>query len=81
MPDFRYVIVVPRTAPGTLAYLMESLKDVADVEVVLDRRRPATAPPIARIIERRAPAQSVGEAFGCALIRIELPRGNLAARA
>jgi hypothetical protein len=81
MPGFRYVIVVPRTAPATLAYLMESLKNVADVEVVLDRRRPVTATPIPRLVERRAPARSVGEAFGCALIRIETPRRNLAARA
>ena len=66
---YRYVVVVPRNAPDTLAYLTESFKDVPDVEVVLDRRqRAATSAP--RPVERRDRRPSAVEAFGCTLVRI-----------
>lgn len=70
----RYVIVVPRDAPDTHEYLTESLRGVAGIEVVLDRRAPgpeAETP----LIERRTdtgPAAS-GEAFGCRLVRVSIP--------
>jgi hypothetical protein len=66
----RYVLVVPASAPDTLAYLTESFRNVRDVEVVADRRQgtpPATAP-----AERRA-ARRTQEAFGCRLVRIDGP--------
>jgi len=68
VPD-RYVIVVPVSAPETLAYLTESFKHVPDVEVVADRRNPR-APAVPMQTERRA-ARRTQEAFGCALVRIE----------
>jgi len=75
MPD-RYVIIVPPNAPETLAYLTESFKNVPDVEIVVDRRRPSGA--AARpVVERRAPndRRRTQEAFGCTLVRI--PRAVL----
>ena len=68
MPD-RYVIVVPANAPETLAYLTESFRNVADVDVVADRRD-ARAPAAAGRVERRA-TRRMQEAFGCTLVRIE----------
>src|SRR5512144_2238662 len=70
----RYVIVVPRSAPDTHEYLTESLRGVAGIEVVLDRRTPRSEldPPL---IERRTengPAWD-GEAFGCRLVRVSVP--------
>ena len=68
----RYVIVVPRNAPDTHEYLSESLRGVAGIEVVLDRRtpRPDTARPL---IERRTDDGSHGDAFGCRLVRVTIP--------
>ena len=74
MPD-RYIVVVPPNAPETLAYLTESFKNVPDIEIVVDRRRPsgAAAHPI---VERRVPdRRRIQEAFGCTLVRI--PRAML----
>jgi hypothetical protein len=76
MPDC-YVVVIPPNAPETLAYLTESFKNVPDIEIVVDRRRPSGA--AARpIVERRAPddRRRTQEAFGCTLVRI--PRASLA---
>jgi hypothetical protein len=70
VPD-RYVIVVPVNAPQTVAYLTDSFKNVPDVEVVADRRRPR-APAAAAPVERRA-VRRTQEAFGCTLVRIERP--------
>jgi hypothetical protein len=67
VPD-RYVIVVPANAPETLAYLTESFRNVADVDVVADRRD-ARAPAAAAPVERRA-RRHTQEAFGCTLVRI-----------
>jgi hypothetical protein len=68
-PPHRYVVVVPRHAPDTLAYLTESFKNVPDVEIVLDRRqRSAESAP--RPVERRDRHPSAVEAFGCTLVRI-----------
>ena len=64
------MVVVPRGAPDTFAYLTESFKDDSSVEVVMDRRRavPATPPPD---VERRARREDhrVREVCGCALFR------------
>jgi hypothetical protein len=69
MPD-RYVIVIPVNSPETVAYLTESFKNVPDVEIIVDRRRPsgAAAPPV---VERRAghDRRRTQEAFGCTLVR------------
>ena len=67
-PAFRYVVVVPRSAPDTLAYLTESFKDVPDVEVVADRRQHVPTPP-PQPVERRDRRRSAVEAFGCTLVR------------
>jgi hypothetical protein len=69
---YRYVVIVPRSAPETLAYLSRSFQDVPDVEVIVDRReaRASTPPPV---VDRRASACWTREAFGCALVRIEVP--------
>jgi hypothetical protein len=75
MPDC-YIVVVPPNAPETLAYLTESFKNVPDIEIVVNRRRPSGA--AARpIVERRAPddRRRIQEAFGCTLVRI--PRAAL----
>ena len=67
----RYVVIVPRSAPETLAYLSRSFKDVPEVEVIVDRRTPsATAPPL---VERRERVRWSREAFGCTLVRIDEP--------
>jgi hypothetical protein len=65
----RYLVIVPRTAPETFAYLMDSFRAVPDVEVVVDRRQPAgPLSPEAR--ERRAGERARHvEAFGCTLVR------------
>jgi hypothetical protein len=70
----RYVVVVPPNAPETLAYLTESFKNVPDVEVIVDRRRP-TATPARPVVERRASGGQprTQEAFGCTLVRIAEP--------
>ena len=68
-PSHRYVVVVPRHAPDTLAYLTESFKNVPDVEVVLDRRQ-RSATPAPRPVERRDRHPSAVEAFGCTLVRV-----------
>jgi hypothetical protein len=67
VPD-RYVIVVPASAPETLDYLVDSFRNVPDVQVVLDRRRrrPAGTP---APVERRVSRWSQ-EAFGCTLVRL-----------
>ena len=68
-PAFRYVVVVPRSAPDTLAYLTESFKDVPDVQIVVERRqRTVAAAP--QVVERRDHGRSAVEAFGCTLVRI-----------
>lgn len=66
----RYVVVVPCDAPDTLEYLMESFKDVPDVEVVLDRRRRSAAASAPQSVERRNDHAAAVEAFGCTLVRI-----------
>jgi hypothetical protein len=70
----RYVIVVPRDAPDTLAYLTESLRGVQGVQVVLDRRTPRDEP-ATPLIERRTDngSPASGEAFGCRLVRVSVP--------
>ena len=70
----RYVVVVPRTAPDTHEYLMESLRGVSGIEVVLDRRTPQTEPD-PPLIERRTDSVPGwdGEAFGCRLVRVSIP--------
>jgi hypothetical protein len=67
----RYVVIVPRGATETLAYLTESFKNVPDVEVVVERRR-SPAPSVRPLVDRRAAAdpRHVQEAFGCRLVRI-----------
>jgi hypothetical protein len=68
-PAFRYVVVVPRNAPDTVAYLTESFKNVPDVEIVVDRRQRSvgTAPQAG---ERRDHRPATVEAFGCTLVRV-----------
>ena len=66
--DHRYVVVVPRNAPDTFTYLTESFKDVADVEVVVDRRRVVSSAPET---ERRVRTRSAREACGCLVVRVE----------
>jgi hypothetical protein len=68
-PTHRYIVVVPRHSPDTLAYLTKSFKDVPDVEVVLDRRQ-RSATPAPQPVERRDRHPSAVEAFGCTLVRI-----------
>lgn len=70
----RYVVIVPPNAPETLAYLTESFKNVPDVEVIVDRRRP-TVTPTRPDVERRAGGgpHRTQEAFGCTLVRIAEP--------
>jgi len=69
----RYIVVVPPSAPETLAYLTESFKNVADVQVVADRRR-TSGTSVRPLVDRRA---STGhwsrEAFGCTLVRVARP--------
>jgi len=77
MPDC-YVIVVPPNAPDTLAYLTESFKNIPDIEIIVDRRRPSGAAAAAQpAVERRAKndRRRTQEAFGCTLVRI--PRAGL----
>jgi hypothetical protein len=70
----RYVVVVPRHAPDTHEYLMESLRGVSGIEVVLDRRTPRSEPD-PPLIERRTDSVPGwdGEAFGCRLVRVSVP--------
>ena len=68
LPLYRYVVVVPRSAPDTLQYLTESFRNVPDVHVVLDRRRPVTES-AGEFIERRGCPSAV-QAFGCTLVRV-----------
>jgi hypothetical protein len=74
-PAYRYVVVVPRSAPDTLAYLTESFKDVPDVEIIVERRQRGTAK-APQSMERRDHRPSAVEAFGCTLVRVlrKLPR-------
>jgi len=66
----RYVVIVPRSAPETFAYLSESFRSLPDVEVVLDRR--AQSPDVRRLVERRGEERGLeSDAFGCRLIRLE----------
>jgi len=69
VPAYRYVVVVPRSAPDTLAYLTLSFKDVPDVQIVVERRQRATAA-APQTMERRDHKPSTVEAFGCTLIRV-----------
>ena len=69
----RYVIVVPRNAPDTHQYLSESLRGVRGVQVVLDRRT-AGSDTTRPLIERRTENGTHGDAFGCRLIRVTIPR-------
>src|SRR5262245_23121473 len=69
----RYVIVVPRNAPDTHQYLSESLRGVPGVQVVLDRRT-AGSDTTRPLIERRTGNGSHGDAFGCRLVRVTIPR-------
>ena len=69
----RYVIVVPRNAPDTHQYLSESLRGVPGIEVVLDRRT-AGAETTRPLIERRTDNSSHGDAFGCRLVQVTIPR-------
>jgi hypothetical protein len=69
-----YLVVVPPSAPETLAYLTESFKNIPDVEVVVDRRRsPATSGQ--PLVERRASDRPrwTRDAFGCTLVRLAAP--------
>ncbi|MBM4443431.1 MAG: hypothetical protein FJ027_23735 [Candidatus Rokubacteria bacterium] len=69
----RFVVIVPRNAPETFAYLTESFRAVPDVEVVLDRRVPGPDD-VRQLVERRAADRPRGvEAFGCTLIRVARP--------
>jgi hypothetical protein len=68
-PTYRYVVVVPRSAPDTLAYLTASFKDVPDVEIVVERRQRAAAS-APQTVERRDHKPSMVEAFGCTLVRV-----------
>ena len=65
----RYVVIVPRSAPETYAYLTESFRSLPDVEVVLDRRAPSHE--VRRLVERRGgDLRLESDAFGCRLIRV-----------
>ncbi|HYE92721.1 MAG TPA: hypothetical protein VEA38_16950 [Terriglobales bacterium] len=69
----RFVVVVPRNAPETFAYLAESFRAVAGVEVVLDRRTPGPDD-VRQLVERRAAGRPRAvEAFGCTLVRVARP--------
>ena len=66
----RYVVIVPRSAPETFAYLSESFRSLPEVEVVLDRR--AQSPEVRRLVERRGgEPRFENDAFGCRLIKLE----------
>jgi hypothetical protein len=70
-PTCRYVLVVPRDAPDTLAYLQESFRTLADIEVVMERRR-RDAPQSSRELDRRVVGRErLPLAFGCTLIRVQ----------
>ena len=74
----RYVVIVPRSAPETHAYLSESFRSLPEVQVVLDRRAPSTA--VRRLVERRGGEPPLeNDAFGCRLIRVESPAADLTA--
>jgi len=62
----RYLVIVPRNAPETFAYLSESFRTLPDVELVVDRRDRAV-PPVPKSDDRRGRARRV-EAFGCTLV-------------
>ena len=72
----RYVVIVPRSAPETYAYLTESFRSLPDViEVVLDRR--AHSPEVRRLVERRGGEHRFeSDAFGCRLIKLESPAAD-----
>ncbi len=68
---YRYVVVVPRSAPETLDYLTASFKDIPDVEVVLDRRDGSTMS-VGILVEQRG-VRWTQDAFGCTLVRVARP--------
>ena len=68
-PTHRYVVIVPRNAPETAAYLTASFKDVSDVEIVVERRQRSTAA-APQPVERRDRRRSAIDAFGCTLVKI-----------
>ena len=66
----RYVVIVPRSAPETFAYLSESFRSLPEIEVVLDRR--AHSPEVRRLVERRGGERRFeSDAFGCLLIKLD----------